>query len=185
MGTLSRRRQREVISVGERCLLGANSGLGISLGDDCVVEAGLYVTAGTRVTLPGRRGRQGGASSAARAACCSAATRRPGAIEALPRSGRVGRPQRGAAHRPVARRAARRRARTPRASGRARGAGSRGPRRRRTTRARARSRPRAARAASTSACGPASSQRKNVASPPALRRPWRSSTGSSTSRLAR
>ncbi|COX94332.1 transferase [Mycobacterium tuberculosis] len=35
-----------------RCLLGANSGLGISLGDDCVVEAGLYVTAGTRVTMP-------------------------------------------------------------------------------------------------------------------------------------
>ena len=34
-----------------RCLLGANSGLGISLGDDCVVEAGLYVTAGTKVTL--------------------------------------------------------------------------------------------------------------------------------------
>ena len=41
-----------VISIGERCLLGANAGLGISLGDDCVVEAGLYVTAGTRVTLP-------------------------------------------------------------------------------------------------------------------------------------
>ena len=43
---------REVISVGESCLLGANSGLGISLGDSCVVEAGLYVTAGTRVTQP-------------------------------------------------------------------------------------------------------------------------------------
>jgi 2,3,4,5-tetrahydropyridine-2-carboxylate N-succinyltransferase len=41
----------EVISIGERCLLGANSGIGISLGDDCVVEAGLYVTAGTIVTL--------------------------------------------------------------------------------------------------------------------------------------
>jgi 2,3,4,5-tetrahydropyridine-2,6-dicarboxylate N-succinyltransferase len=38
--------------VGERCLLGANSGIGISLGDDCTVEAGLYLTAGTRVTLP-------------------------------------------------------------------------------------------------------------------------------------
>ncbi len=38
--------------MGERCLLGANSGLGISIGDRCVVEAGLYVTAGTRVTLP-------------------------------------------------------------------------------------------------------------------------------------
>jgi 2,3,4,5-tetrahydropyridine-2-carboxylate N-succinyltransferase len=41
-----------VISIGERCLLGANSGLGISLGDDCVVEAGLYLTAGTLVKLP-------------------------------------------------------------------------------------------------------------------------------------
>ena len=39
------------ISIGERCLLGAESGLGISLGDDCIVEAGLYVTAGTKVTL--------------------------------------------------------------------------------------------------------------------------------------
>jgi 2,3,4,5-tetrahydropyridine-2-carboxylate N-succinyltransferase len=51
MGTLSGGNQT-VLSVGERCLLGANSGLGISLGDDCVVEAGLYVTAGTRVSLP-------------------------------------------------------------------------------------------------------------------------------------
>jgi 2,3,4,5-tetrahydropyridine-2-carboxylate N-succinyltransferase len=42
----------ERVRLGERCLLGANAGLGISLGDDCVVEAGLYVTAGTRVTLP-------------------------------------------------------------------------------------------------------------------------------------
>jgi 2,3,4,5-tetrahydropyridine-2,6-dicarboxylate N-succinyltransferase len=51
MGTLSGG-GTAVISVGERCLLGANSGLGISLGDDCIVEAGLYVTAGTRVTTP-------------------------------------------------------------------------------------------------------------------------------------
>ena len=49
MGTLSGG-GTEVISVGKRCLLGANAGLGISLGDDCVVEAGLYVTAGTKVT---------------------------------------------------------------------------------------------------------------------------------------
>jgi 2,3,4,5-tetrahydropyridine-2-carboxylate N-succinyltransferase len=41
-----------VISIGERCLLGANAGLGISLGDDCVVEAGLYLTAGSLVRLP-------------------------------------------------------------------------------------------------------------------------------------
>ncbi|MEX3516553.1 2,3,4,5-tetrahydropyridine-2,6-dicarboxylate N-succinyltransferase [Corynebacterium camporealensis] len=52
MGTLSGG-GKEVISVGERCLLGANSGVGISLGDDCVVEAGLYVTAGTKVTVFG------------------------------------------------------------------------------------------------------------------------------------
>jgi 2,3,4,5-tetrahydropyridine-2,6-dicarboxylate N-succinyltransferase len=51
MGTLSGG-GTDVISIGERCLLGANSGLGISLGDDCVVEAGLYLTAGARVTLP-------------------------------------------------------------------------------------------------------------------------------------
>ncbi|GAB2506445.1 2,3,4,5-tetrahydropyridine-2,6-dicarboxylate N-succinyltransferase [Nocardia heshunensis] len=51
MGTLSGG-GKQVISLGERCLLGANSGLGISLGDDCVVEAGLYVTAGTKVTGP-------------------------------------------------------------------------------------------------------------------------------------
>lgn len=42
----------EVISVGERCLLGANAGIGISLGDDCAVEAGLYVTASTPVLTP-------------------------------------------------------------------------------------------------------------------------------------
>jgi 2,3,4,5-tetrahydropyridine-2,6-dicarboxylate N-succinyltransferase len=54
MGTLSGGGQ-EVITLGERCLLGAESGVGISLGDDCVVEAGLYVTAGTKVTLPDGR----------------------------------------------------------------------------------------------------------------------------------
>ena len=50
MGTLSGG-GKEVISIGERCLLGANAGIGISLGDDCVVEAGCYVTAGTKVTI--------------------------------------------------------------------------------------------------------------------------------------
>jgi 2,3,4,5-tetrahydropyridine-2,6-dicarboxylate N-succinyltransferase len=49
MGTLSGG-GTQVIKVGKRCLLGANSGLGISLGDDCVIEAGLYVTGGTKVT---------------------------------------------------------------------------------------------------------------------------------------
>jgi 2,3,4,5-tetrahydropyridine-2-carboxylate N-succinyltransferase len=51
MGTLSGG-GKEQVSVGERCLVGANAGIGISLGDDCVVEAGLYVTAGTKVQLP-------------------------------------------------------------------------------------------------------------------------------------
>ena len=50
MGTLSGG-GKERITIGERCLLGAESGVGISLGDDCVVEAGLYLTAGTKVTL--------------------------------------------------------------------------------------------------------------------------------------
>lgn len=51
MGTLSGG-GKEIIALGKRCLLGANSGCGIPLGDDCVVEAGLYVTAGTKVTGP-------------------------------------------------------------------------------------------------------------------------------------
>jgi 2,3,4,5-tetrahydropyridine-2,6-dicarboxylate N-succinyltransferase len=51
MGTLSGG-GKQVVSIGRGCLLGANSGLGISLGDDCVIEAGLYLTAGTVVTLP-------------------------------------------------------------------------------------------------------------------------------------
>lgn len=51
MGTLSGG-GKEVISVGEKCLLGANSGLGISLGDNCVVEAGTYITAASKITLP-------------------------------------------------------------------------------------------------------------------------------------
>lgn len=54
MGTLSGG-GTETISIGQRCLLGAESGVGISLGDDCVVEAGLYVTSGTKVTLPDKR----------------------------------------------------------------------------------------------------------------------------------
>ena len=53
MGTLSGG-GKEVISIGERCLLGANSGVGISLGDDAVVEAGLYVTAGTKIAVFGK-----------------------------------------------------------------------------------------------------------------------------------
>lgn len=65
MGTLSGG-GKEVISIGERCLLGANSGVGISLGDDVTVEAGLYITFGTKVTLTDevakQLGKQAGAS---------------------------------------------------------------------------------------------------------------------------
>ena len=67
MGTLSGG-GKQVISVGERCLLGANAGIGISLGDDCVVEAGCYVTAGTKVTVidTGRQAQGGQGARAVR-----------------------------------------------------------------------------------------------------------------------
>jgi 2,3,4,5-tetrahydropyridine-2-carboxylate N-succinyltransferase len=52
MGTLSGGGNQRV-SIGQRSLLGANSGIGISIGDDCIVEAGLYVTPGTKVVLVG------------------------------------------------------------------------------------------------------------------------------------
>lgn len=88
MGTLSGGGQ-EVISIGQRCLLGANAGIGISLGDDCVVEAGLYVTAGTKLSLI-----QAGETTSVKAAELSGASnilyRRnsvTGAVEAIPRSG--------------------------------------------------------------------------------------------------
>jgi 2,3,4,5-tetrahydropyridine-2-carboxylate N-succinyltransferase len=85
MGTLSGG-GTQVISIGRRCLLGANAGIGISLGDDCVVEAGLYVTAGTKVTLPD------GTTVAARTLSGQDGVllRRnsvSGAVEALPRIG--------------------------------------------------------------------------------------------------
>jgi 2,3,4,5-tetrahydropyridine-2,6-dicarboxylate N-succinyltransferase len=51
MGTLSGG-GTEVIRIGQGCLIGANAGIGISLGDRCIVEAGLYVTAGTKLTRP-------------------------------------------------------------------------------------------------------------------------------------
>jgi len=90
MGTLSGG-GTEVISVGERCLLGANAGIGISLGDDCVVEAGCYVTAGTKVTVlePGRDARVVKASTLSGAS--NVLFRRnsvSGAVEAVPREGR-------------------------------------------------------------------------------------------------
>jgi 2,3,4,5-tetrahydropyridine-2-carboxylate N-succinyltransferase len=90
MGTLSGG-GREVISVGERCLIGANAGIGISLGDDCVVEAGCYVTAGTKLTVSA----SGGTPAVVKAATLSGADgllfRRnslTGAVEAVPRKGR-------------------------------------------------------------------------------------------------
>jgi len=88
MGTLSGGGS-ERVSVGRRCLLGANSGLGIALGDDCVVEAGLYVTAGTVVSLP-----DGTTTKAAQLSGRSGLLFRrnslSGAVEALDRSGSWG-----------------------------------------------------------------------------------------------
>jgi 2,3,4,5-tetrahydropyridine-2-carboxylate N-succinyltransferase len=88
MGTLSGG-GTQVISIGERCLVGANAGIGISLGDDCVVEAGCYVTAGTKVTV-----RDGDQSRIVKAADLSGADnvlfRRnstSGAVEAVPWKG--------------------------------------------------------------------------------------------------
>ena len=85
MGTLSGG-GTEVVSVGERCLLGANAGIGISLGDECVVEAGLYVTGGTRVTLPDGEVVKGIALSGA-SGLLFRRNSVSGAVEALPRSG--------------------------------------------------------------------------------------------------
>ncbi|HET8615628.1 MAG TPA: 2,3,4,5-tetrahydropyridine-2,6-dicarboxylate N-succinyltransferase [Actinomycetales bacterium] len=91
MGTLSGGGQ-VVISIGERCLLGANAGIGISLGDDCVVEAGLYVTAGTKVAV--LDGDRAGAVVAARELSGSSnlllrRNSQTGAVEALGRAGRT------------------------------------------------------------------------------------------------
>ncbi len=88
MGTLSGG-GTERVSVGERCLLGANSGIGISLGDDCVVEAGLYVTAGTRVALPDGEVVKAGALSGATGMLFRRHSQ-TGAVQALPRSGSWG-----------------------------------------------------------------------------------------------
>jgi 2,3,4,5-tetrahydropyridine-2,6-dicarboxylate N-succinyltransferase len=85
MGTLSGGGS-EVISLGERCLLGANAGLGISLGDDCTVEAGLYVTAGTRVTLPDGEVVKARELSGA-SGLLFRRNSQTGTVEALPRSG--------------------------------------------------------------------------------------------------
>ncbi|MDP9432533.1 MAG: 2,3,4,5-tetrahydropyridine-2,6-dicarboxylate N-succinyltransferase [Actinomycetota bacterium] len=88
MGTLSGG-GKQVISIGERCLLGANSGLGISLGDGCVVEAGCYVTAGTKVTLPDGEVVKARELSGA-AGLLFRRNSVTGAIEAVPRTGSWG-----------------------------------------------------------------------------------------------
>jgi 2,3,4,5-tetrahydropyridine-2-carboxylate N-succinyltransferase len=93
MGTLSGGGTQRV-SIGERALLGANSGIGISIGDDCVVEAGLYVTAGTKVIVVGAAPRADGAPRTVKAVELSGVPnllfRRnsiTGAVEVLQRSG--------------------------------------------------------------------------------------------------
>ncbi|MBP1327626.1 2,3,4,5-tetrahydropyridine-2-carboxylate N-succinyltransferase [Leucobacter exalbidus] len=93
MGTLSGG-GTERVTIGARALLGANSGIGISLGDDSVVEAGLYITAGTKVLLPRGTEESAGAPAEVKALRLSGVAnllfRRnsaTGAVEALPRSG--------------------------------------------------------------------------------------------------
>ena len=89
MGTLSGG-GKDVISVGERCLLGANAGIGISLGDDCVVEAGCYVTAGTKVTVKDSDGTPQVVKAATLSGVDNILFRRnsiSGAIEAVPWKG--------------------------------------------------------------------------------------------------
>ena len=76
----------EQISIGERCLLGAESGIGISLGDECVVEAGLYVTAGTLVTLLPEGEVVKARTLSGASGLLYRRNSRTGAVEALPRS---------------------------------------------------------------------------------------------------
>jgi 2,3,4,5-tetrahydropyridine-2-carboxylate N-succinyltransferase len=88
MGTLSGG-GRVTIAIGRRSLVGANAGLGISLGDDCVVEAGLYLTAGTKVTLPADDGSRIVAARelSGRDGLLFRRNSVTGAVEALPRPG--------------------------------------------------------------------------------------------------
>src|ERR687895_1259522 len=86
MGTLSGG-GTAVISIGERCLLGANAGIGISLGDDCVVEAGWYVTAGTKGTITDMDGKPKGIKALELSGASNVLFRRnsvTGTIEAVP-----------------------------------------------------------------------------------------------------
>ena len=88
MGTLSGG-GKEVISLGKRCLLGANAGIGISLGDDCVVEAGLYVTAGTKVTVlaDGQTTQTKASALSGKRSLLYRRNSLTGAVEVLPRDG--------------------------------------------------------------------------------------------------
>jgi 2,3,4,5-tetrahydropyridine-2-carboxylate N-succinyltransferase len=88
MGTLSGG-GHEVISLGKRCLLGANAGVGISLGDDCVVEAGLYVTAGTKVTVlaDGQTTQTKASALSGKSGLLYRRNSMTGAVEVLPRDG--------------------------------------------------------------------------------------------------
>ncbi|NCX35339.1 MAG: 2,3,4,5-tetrahydropyridine-2,6-dicarboxylate N-succinyltransferase [Actinobacteria bacterium] len=88
MGTLSGG-GKEVISIGKKTLLGANSGLGISLGDDCVVEAGAYITAGSKIKLPDGKVVKARELSGAHGILLRRNSE-SGALEALPRSGSWG-----------------------------------------------------------------------------------------------
>lgn len=88
MGTLSGG-GKEMITIGEHCLIGANAGVGISLGDGCVIEAGLYVTAGTKVALPDGAVVKGRELSGARDLLFRRNSQ-TGAVEAVTRSGTWG-----------------------------------------------------------------------------------------------
>lgn len=88
MGTLSGG-GKEVISIGKKTLLGANSGLGISLGDDCVLEAGVYLTAGSKVQLPDGKVIKARELSGANGILIRRNSQ-TGAIEALPKTGTWG-----------------------------------------------------------------------------------------------
>src|SRR5699024_901996 len=95
MGTLSGG-GTDRVSVGRRSLLGAEAGIGIALGDDCVVEAGLYVTAGTKVILVGEEGASAGEPHTVKArALCGVANllfrrnSQTGAVEAVAREGQT------------------------------------------------------------------------------------------------
>jgi 2,3,4,5-tetrahydropyridine-2-carboxylate N-succinyltransferase len=88
MGTLSGG-GKEIISIGQRTLLGANSGIGISLGDDCVVEAGAYITAGSKISLPDGKTVKAKELSGANNLLFRRNSQ-SGALEALPKSGSWG-----------------------------------------------------------------------------------------------